>query len=243
MMYIDIHHMNVEGCHLASEHNRFNKMLNDLRNKIKSGEWQPGERMPTLTKLSDEYNVGMSTTREVLRALESESLIEIFQGRGTFVSTEDVRSRSASDQVSITELMHLLNLSKFRSMVEPSFAETAAIQALQEEIELIVSSAERMKALAEQGLGTKEEDLHFHMLIAKATHNPYAISFYKDLQDKLREGRQYTNVPGMIEKAAHYHSMIAEAIKQRNGSQARMYMASHLEANEEHVLAKLSNGF
>ncbi|EZH65618.1 hypothetical protein DH09_15060 [Bacillaceae bacterium JMAK1] len=219
---------------------RFTLMFSDLKQKILQGDWEPEARMPTLAILSENYNVSMSTTREVLRALENESLINMYQGRGTFVSKRSERRESTNTDFNADEIVQLLHLSKYRRMIEPAFAESAAIQAYQEEIEQIIASAQRMKQLALHGESTKEEDLKFHFLIANATHNPYVAASYNDLQGKLRDGREFTNVPGMIEKAAHYHSMIAEAIRTRNGGQAKLYMMSHMEANEAHLLAQIT---
>lgn len=211
----------------------FNTVYDKLKDEITSGSLTEGTKLLSLAKLSDKYDVGVSTVREVLRALQSQSFVKIEQGRGTFV-TYDAKKRN--DSVSKSEVRDLMDLTSFRTMVEPSFAGIAAVQAFQFEIDLIVESANRMAELAEKGEDTKEEDLTFHLLIAKATHNAYTIKFYEDFQEQLSMGRKHTNVPGMIEKAAHYHLMIAEAIRTRNSSQARMYMQAHMESNEELAL-------
>jgi len=217
----------------------FDDIYNDLRKKILDGDLKRGVKLPSLSKLSDEYKVGVSTTREALRALQSQSLVKIEQGRGSFIiySSEDTHA------VSREKVRELLDLARYRTMIEPSFAATAAIQAFQNEIDQIVESAARMVSMAEKGENTKEEDMKFHLFIVQATHNPFAIKFYEDLQDELKEGRQHTNVPDMIEKAGHYHSMIADAIKTRNSSQAKMYMQAHMESNEELALEMLFSNY
>ncbi|WP_179134464.1 FadR/GntR family transcriptional regulator [Oceanobacillus timonensis] len=208
----------------------FNTVYEKLKDEIVNEELKEGAKLLSLSRLSDKYDVGVSTVREVLRALQSQSFVKIEQGRGTFVTYD---SKKNNDSISKSEIRDLMNLTSFRTMMEPSFAGIAAVQAFQYEIDLIVESANKMKELAENEEDTKKEDLNFHLLIAKATHNSYAINFYVDFQEQLSKGRKHTNVPGMIEKAAHYHMMIAEAIRTRNSSQAKMYMQAHMESNEE----------
>ncbi len=62
-----------------------------LRQRIRSGQWQPGTQLPTLDDLKHEFGVARVTLRQALSVLESEGLVWRQRGRGTFVSeqTED----------------------------------------------------------------------------------------------------------------------------------------------------------
>jgi GntR family transcriptional regulator len=56
-----------------------------LKDKIESGELQPGEQMPTLRQISGEYGVSQTTARKVIDALAREGLVEIKPRWGSFV--------------------------------------------------------------------------------------------------------------------------------------------------------------
>jgi DNA-binding GntR family transcriptional regulator len=56
-----------------------------LKEKIESGELQPGEQMPTLRQISEEYGIAQTTARKVIDALAREGLVEIKPRWGTFV--------------------------------------------------------------------------------------------------------------------------------------------------------------
>jgi DNA-binding FadR family transcriptional regulator len=56
-----------------------------LKDKIESGELQPGEQMPSLRKISEEYGVAQATARKVIDALAREGLVEIKPRWGSFV--------------------------------------------------------------------------------------------------------------------------------------------------------------
>jgi GntR family transcriptional regulator len=57
-----------------------------LRDKIQSGEWQPGQRIPPERELCLAFNVSRATTTQALNDLERMGLVERRQGKGTFVA-------------------------------------------------------------------------------------------------------------------------------------------------------------
>jgi GntR family transcriptional repressor for pyruvate dehydrogenase complex len=231
------------GDGVRNQNDRFNHILKSFEKKLEAGEWVPGDRLPTLPVLAKEYSVSVATVREVLRVLQSQNIISIEQGRGMFVNEHMMNLMNSDvprDPKPIFTIGDLLQLIEVRSVIEPTFAEIAAKQAYADEITSICQSAERMSRLVERNESTVEEDLHYHLLIARATHNEVWIEIYEQLQERLKSGRGHTNIPGMKEKAAHYHLMIAEAIRERNPEKAKMHMVSHMEGNRELALFQLS---
>jgi len=61
-----------------------------LRTKILSGQWHPGDMMPSEVDLMDQYQVSRATVRQALDELASDGLIYRKQGKGTFVSPPTV---------------------------------------------------------------------------------------------------------------------------------------------------------
>lgn len=70
----------------------FQRIANDLRAAINSGELPPGSRLPSEGDLAAQYGVNRLTARRALRLLAAEQLIVSRPRRGTFVN-EDVRER------------------------------------------------------------------------------------------------------------------------------------------------------
>ena len=56
-----------------------------LKDKIESGALQPGEQMPSLRKISEDYGISQTTARKVIDALAREGLVEIKPRWGSFV--------------------------------------------------------------------------------------------------------------------------------------------------------------
>ena len=56
-----------------------------LRGQIEAGELAPGQRVPAIVRLAQEYDMAPGTVRKALAALRDEGLIEMRTGWGTFV--------------------------------------------------------------------------------------------------------------------------------------------------------------
>lgn len=63
------------------------QLMELLERKIVRGEWEPGDRIPSERKLSEQYNVSIITVRSAIAALCDRQLVERKQGKGTFVKS------------------------------------------------------------------------------------------------------------------------------------------------------------
>lgn len=184
--------------------------------------------------LSQELGVGVSTLREVLRTLEVRRIVTIEQGRGMFVRADLSLFDAIPQDMTPFSLMELFEA---RRIIEPQLAFLAAQRGFMEEIEEIGRVAGRMSQLVDRHENFSVEDVAFHKLIAKAAHNEVLHDMFRTIEPKFVQGRQYTNmIPGMIEKSAHYHLMIADSLNQRNAEQSKSLMQSHIEDMMSYIL-------
>lgn len=58
-----------------------------------SGEWRPGEAIPSETELAARYNVSQGTVRKAINELADENLLVRQQGKGTFVASHTEERR------------------------------------------------------------------------------------------------------------------------------------------------------
>lgn len=56
---------------------------------MRSGEWKPGEAIPSEKMLSDRFGVSIGTVRKAVDELTAEKLLIRHQGRGTFVASHN----------------------------------------------------------------------------------------------------------------------------------------------------------
>lgn len=59
-----------------------------LRARIGSGELGPGDRLPSIVSLAQEYGVALTTVRKAMDALKEEGLV-VTSPMGTFVAEKD----------------------------------------------------------------------------------------------------------------------------------------------------------
>ena len=64
---------------------RYLQLATMFRNRIKSGQWPIGFKLPNISQLAQETGVAKETIRQAADVLASEGLIERTRGRGTFV--------------------------------------------------------------------------------------------------------------------------------------------------------------
>lgn len=64
----------------------YNRIESQIRNKIISGQYEPGEQLPTEDELVRQLRVSKITVRKAMSHLETDGLIVRSQGKGTFVS-------------------------------------------------------------------------------------------------------------------------------------------------------------
>jgi len=56
-----------------------------IRARIRSGELRPGDRVPGVTRLMQEFGIARTTAGKVLSLLREEGLITVVPGWGSFV--------------------------------------------------------------------------------------------------------------------------------------------------------------
>jgi GntR family transcriptional regulator len=78
------------------------QLENILREKIMSGVFASGSRLPTEAELIRIYGVGRITVRQALAALTKDGLIERKRRRGTFVTERKTRRRAFEERIDLT---------------------------------------------------------------------------------------------------------------------------------------------
>lgn len=205
----------------------YETVYDEIKRRIERHEWKPGERIPTIEEIAAELRVGVSSVREAVRILHRQKILTVEQGRGTFVS--DRIPENAHPYVEALERGSWRQLTEARLVIEPELAAMAAGKATPEEARRIVDTAERMRRKVERGEPFLKEDLEFHELVAQASQNEVLVQMIRGIADRLLDSRRRTmRLPGMDEKAASYHYLIAKAIEERSEQQARELMRLHI---------------
>ena len=61
------------------------RIVADIRRQIEAGDLRPGDQIPTMAQLREQYGVSITVVRAALLTLRAEGLIEGQQGKGIYV--------------------------------------------------------------------------------------------------------------------------------------------------------------
>jgi GntR family transcriptional regulator len=108
---------------------RYVQLADILRERISRGQWEVGEKLPSLEELVREFDVARVTVRQAVDVLAREGLLSPERGRGTFVTgkkSEDRKLRAVTTMGELAELYRdskpeLLNLDE--ASTAPALAE------------------------------------------------------------------------------------------------------------------------
>lgn len=67
----------------------YQRVAADLRRQIQSGELRPGDKLPSIAQLQEQYGVGNNAVHMATVILKSEGLVRGHQGKGVYVCAPD----------------------------------------------------------------------------------------------------------------------------------------------------------
>jgi len=216
-------------------------IVKQIKNQIKKGILKPGEKLPSERKLADLLGVSRASIREAIQALAFSGYLEVIQGKGTYVLEiatkydEIIKFFSEFSNYSLDYLMEA------RIMLEGEFARLAALNASQEEIDVIERIFNEI-AKSKDSNSFFVKDLEFHLTIAKVTHNPIMNGLMKIIGEMLyKETEKIIEISrDTRENTIKITRDLVQAIKKRNAEQAKELMSEHIR-NIKIYLKKINN--
>ncbi len=203
-----------------------------LKNRIKDGDLQPGETLPSERELQTELGVSRISLREGLARLSALGLIEVSHGKGTVVSS-GVRLQSVEDALlplSLNgEAQSIEELYDARALIESELAGLAAKQVDRQWAGDLFKNIAEAKAAIESPETFSELDAAFHRIIANGARNRFletmreAISSSVDDLVKMHSASLEQRLATL-----NRHEVIANAIKEGDEALARNLAKKHL---------------
>lgn len=212
-------------------------IFEELQQRIRQGDWLPGDRIPSIAQLAKEMQVGAGSIREALRSLQSIGLIKIEHGSGVYITGARPSTELSSHFQKVGEGL-ILELAETRRILEPELAFLAAERGTDEELMMIESLVRQMEENSQNGKDFAELDVLFHRQIAHASRNTILSQTLEGISDLFLESRRAILLdPNALSRALRYHALIADSLKLRNAPQARLLMQGHMNSMFDEVLA------
>src|SRR5699024_3513356 len=151
---------------------------------IMSGELATGEKLPSERKLMDYFDIGRSSLREAIKAVEVLGLIEVRVPEGTFVT--DNLGEFFTKHLALMSKIGLDNIEELieaRLTIEAQIAVIAAQKATDEDIETLENIMKQLNNSLDDNQKFQQWDLAFHKTLAEMSRNSFLIQVMKILQD------------------------------------------------------------
>ncbi|MBW7454886.1 FadR/GntR family transcriptional regulator [Paenibacillus sepulcri] len=143
----------------------------EIQNYIHDEKLKEGDKLPSVTEMTQMFGVGRSSMREALRYLEAMEIIRVENGKGIFVLEVDTFRFSGKVKVE-REKQSLLAILEVRKALEGKAVELASQRITAGRVKEVRRCLEEYRRLKENGEDTSKVDLTFHRHIIKAANNP-----------------------------------------------------------------------
>jgi DNA-binding FadR family transcriptional regulator len=205
-----------------------------LFEQLKSGEWQPGDHLPSERELMARYGVGRPAIREAMQTLAHSGVIEIAHGDRARVRMPT--AQSLIDQIT-GGAQHLLrmqpntldNLKEVRVFLETGMARIAAERATASDIERLRQRHETHRQVLDDIDQFLACDMAFHREIAAISGNPIFPAIVEAMLSWAKEF--YVTIlraPGKEPLTIIEHERIIETIANHDPAGAEQAMRDHL---------------
>lgn len=204
-------------------------IIQQIKNQIRKGILKPGEKLPSERKLAGLLGVSRASVREAIQALAFSGYLEVIQGKGTYILEMATKYDEIVNFFSEFSNYSLDYLMEARIMLEGEFARLAALNASQEEIDVIEKIFNEI-AKSRDLNSFVVKDLELHLTIAKATHNPFMNGLMKIIGEMLyKETQRIIGISRYTrENTIETTRSLVQAIKQRNTEKAKELMSKHI---------------
>ena len=219
------------------------EVFEQIKGMIVSGNWKPGDKLPSEKELTELFGVSRVTIREALKKLASYNIIETSQGRGSFI--RNMEGVSLFDNVMLSVYVNsaeestIRDMMEFRGIVEIESVYLATQRATEEDFQKLRDNYLKMLDARGNIHLFSKYDLEFHKYIAKMTKNIVLIKCYSVIWDFLREYFDRVVETIGVEKGSFYHGEILRAMEDRDAKKARQLMKEHLAATSKGALESL----
>ncbi|MDV7186439.1 FadR/GntR family transcriptional regulator [Lutibacter sp. TH_r2] len=209
-----------------------NAIISQIRDLINFKNLEPGDKLPSERMLSEKFGVTRSSIRETIQKLEFYGLLKSIPQSGTFVAQIGrVALNGMVDDILRLEDVDFKSLVETRILLELKTARLASLRRTDQDL---IQIEEALNAFAEKVLNGEDavqEDLLFHLAIAKAAGNGTLNTLMLMITPEIITNFEKYHVcdKGKAMLGIKQHKDIFEAIKQQEPQKAKEKMKIHFK--------------
>lgn len=211
------------------------KVVEQILQKLKKGDLQPGGQLPSQRELAQLLGVGRSSVREAVNALTVMGYLDVRQGKGTFIRHELPATDPSIDKLSAAlQAGSFFDLTEARELLECKSAELAAERADEVHIRNLRQVMARVEQTEKEYAIFLQADIDFHVSLAEATHNVVICELTRLVLEKVvahHSGFKTKLIsPEYRQRSIHSARQVVEHVARGEGRAAAEWMRLHLHA-------------
>jgi GntR family transcriptional repressor for pyruvate dehydrogenase complex len=218
-----------------------------LRERILSGEWIAGHKLPSEAGLREQFGASRTAVREAIRRLQGRGLLTTVNGSGSYVAggqLEMVSQALNAYSVLTTDDQAFSDLLELRMAIEGDAAAKLAARQSTDDWQCIDARMAAMSAAID-----RDEfavlDIDFHMELLRLSRNSLFASLGKALRDHYSRfvATSYSRGERLRERTMTEHHRITHAICEGDPEAAREAARQHIwQARNRWKALALENG-
>ncbi|WP_414121350.1 FadR/GntR family transcriptional regulator [Corynebacterium nuruki] len=199
-----------------------------LLGRVRSGEWELGQKLPGEVALAGQLGVGRSTAREAIRILAGKGVLASRQGSGVFLTALNARE----EWDAVLARAEILSVIEARTAIETEAARLAAVRRTPAELRAVRRALAARAARRDDLEGHVDADTAFHRSIVLAAGNPVLTGMFDSFTPRMREAmvemlRRRGEFGGDADQQAH--ADLVEAVAGKDPEAAARLSRDHLE--------------
>lgn len=218
------------------------QLVEAIRERIESGLYKSGEKLPSEQELIGEFGVSRTVVREAISNLKAIGMVSTQQGVGAFVVRTSAASPFHIEEASLDVLQEAVAVLEVRMSLELEAAYLAATRRKSADLKAMQRALDAMaQSIVDEG-DAVQADLDFHAAIARATSNRHFLSLFAYLGAlliprsrihtfQLQSSSRSDYLRGILKE----HERIRDAIERGSPDAARDAMRVHLGGSRDRL--------
>lgn len=211
---------------------RVKKLISQISELICSKHLEPGDKLPAERILAEKFDVSRRSVRVAILKLESYGILKSMPQSGTFVANIGaIAMNGMIEDILSLGLPNFKSLVETRILLELKAVSLAASRRTEADLLRIKKAFDAHKAKLLSGEDAVQEDLLFHLAIAKAsgnvTMNQIMIGITPQIIVDFK--KYHTDYDDLDELRVNEHAAIYKAIKDQNPTLAEKRMKLHFK--------------
>ncbi|WP_405395461.1 FadR/GntR family transcriptional regulator [Maribacter sp. Asnod2-G09] len=209
-----------------------NDIIVQLRDLMNNKNLEPGDKLPSERMLSDKFEVSRSNVREAIQKLEFYGILISKPQSGTFVADiGQIAMNGMVNDILRLEEPDFKSLVETRILLELKTVRLAARRRTDADLKQLKNALDAYRKKVENGEDAVQEDLLFHLAIAKASGNSTMNTFMLIITPEILTNFEKYHVcdKNMAFRGIEEHQDIFDAIEEQNPQLAKAKMKVHFK--------------